>query len=298
VTVIIGADAGGTATTAAVWRAGQEVGRARGGAGVVRPGRAVTAAARIADTVRQALTGPRLLRGEVLVVGAAGAGRPEEREELRKALRTHDLADRLVVTSDVELALAAAFGTGPGLLLIAGTGSIATLRTAEGTIRRAGGLGWQIGDEGSAYWIARRALEAIGRAQDGRGIPTDLSERLPAALRLPSLAAVTRWSVTAAPGEVAALAPVVVAAAEAGDATALEILDNAATELVALVRSLADAAAGLRVALSGGLAKPGGPLHAHLVAAIREATGLEILNRPVDPVAGALVLAGVDEAGD
>lgn len=294
-TIVIGADAGGTATTAAVWRDGQEVGRARGGAGAMRPGRAVAAAARIADAVRHALTGPRLVRGGILVVGAAGAGRHEEREELRSALRTHDLADRLVVTSDVDLALAAAFGTGPGLLLIAGTGSIATLRTPDGTVRRAGGLGWQIGDEGSAYWIARRALQAMGRTQDGRGETTLLSERIPAALRLPSQAAVARWSVTAAPGEVAALAPVVVAAAEAGDATARAILGEATAELVALVQSLAGGVPELQVALSGGLAKPGGPLHARLVEGIAATAGLRVLGHAVDPVAGALVLAAAAE---
>src|SRR5690606_5741852 len=150
-----------------------------------------------------------------LVVGAAGVGRSAEREELRAALRTHELAGRLVVTTDVELAMAAAFGTGPGLLLVAGTGSIALRRDASGTLRRAGGHGWQMGDEGSGYWIGRQALQALSRASDGRGPATDLRERFTTALRLSSVDDLVRWSVAAAPGEVAALASLVQEAAGA-----------------------------------------------------------------------------------
>ncbi|MFN2317659.1 MAG: N-acetylglucosamine kinase [Gemmatimonadales bacterium] len=289
--IIIGADAGGTATTARVWRDGTVIGTARGGAGAVRPTRAVAAATRIADTVRAALTEPRLLRGEVLVVGAAGVGRAAEREELRAALRTHELADRLLITTDVELAMAAAFGTGPGLLLVAGTGSIALHRNASGEVRRAGGHGWQMGDEGSGYWIGRQALQALSRAHDGRGPATTLGERFAPALRLASHDDLVRWSVAAAPGEVAALAAMVQDAASAGDPVAGQILDTAAQELAGLITALMAPEASVEVALVGGLLRVGQPLRDRLAASLQADALLTLRAEEVDPAAGALVLA-------
>jgi glucosamine kinase len=291
VSIVIGVDAGGTATTARVWRDGTVIGTARGGAGAVRPTRAVAAATRIADTIRSALTEPRLLRGDILVVGAAGVGRAAERDELRAALRTHELADRLLVTTDVELAMAAAFGTGPGLLLVAGTGSIALHRDATGAVRRAGGHGWQMGDEGSGYWIGRRALQALSRAHDARGPATTLGERFGPALRLASHDELVRWSVSAAPGEVAALAALVQDAAAAGDPVASQILDAAADELAGLITVLVGAGAPIGVALVGGLLKGGQPLRARLAARLEADARLALRAGEIDPVAGALVLA-------
>lgn len=292
--IIIGVDAGGTATTARVWREGAVIGTARGGAGAVRPTRAVAAATRIADTVRAALTEPRLLRGDVLVVGAAGVGREAEREELRAALRTHELADRLLITTDVELAMAAAFGTGPGLLLVAGTGSIALHRDAAGVIRRAGGHGWQMGDEGSGYWIGRAALQALSRAHDTRGPATTLGERFGPTLRLASHDELVRWSVAAAPGEVAALAALVQDAAAAGDPVAGQILDAAAEELFALLGALVVAGAPVEVGLVGGLLRSRQPLRDRLAALLNADSRLTVQAGEIDPVAGALVLAEHD----
>lgn len=290
--VVIGVDAGGTSTTAAVWRDGTPLGRATGPAGAVRPTRTVAAAARIADTVRSALTASHLLVGDLLVVGAAGTGRAAEREELRGALRTHDLADRMVITTDVELALAAAFGRSAGILLVAGTGSIALRRDAAGTLHRTGGYGPLLGDEGSGYWIGRTALQAAVRAADGRGPPTELAARLPAKLRLESLAALVRWSLTATPTEVAALAPTVAQAAAEGDAVAGAILDGAADELAALVRALLRPVGEVAtVALSGGLVYSGGPLRARVADRLQAIEGIALQPTDLDPVSGALVLA-------
>lgn len=293
-TVIIGVDAGGTASTARAWRDGTVIGTARGGAGAVRPTRVVAAATRIADTVRSALNEPRLLRGDVLVVGAAGVGRAAEREELRAALRTHELADRLLITTDVELAMAAAFGTGPGLLLVAGTGSIALHRDATGAVRRAGGHGWQMGDEGSGYWIGRQALQAVSQAHDGRGPATTLGDRIVPVLRLSSHDDLVRWSVSAAPNEVAALAALVQNAAAAGDPVASQILDAAADELTALITTLVVAGAPVEVALVGGLLKVGQPLRDRLAAVLKADPRLASRAGDIDPVAGALVLAEHD----
>lgn len=290
-TLVIGVDAGGTSSTAAIWRDGVEAGRARGGAGAVRPTRAMAAASNIADTIRVALTQAGALRGDVLVVGAAGAGREEERQELRTALRMHDLADRLVVTTDVELALASAFGSGPGIILIAGTGSIAVARGEDGVLQRAGGFGWQMGDEGGGYWIGRMGLQAVSRSTDGRGGATTLLGAMGPIVRCGTFQELVRWSVTATPSEVAALAPGVVAAAEGGDQMAGAILDRAADELVALVRATMGEFGQVEVALSGGLIGTGGPLRERVEARLVDLGDAQVRQRPLDPVEGALVLA-------
>lgn len=292
--ILVGVDAGGTATTARVWRDGVALATARGGAGAVRPARTVAAAARIADTARVALAEAGVRRADHLVVGAAGAGRDPERSELRSALRGHDVAESLTVVTDVELALAAAFGRGPGILLAAGTGSIALRREPDGGLRRAGGYGWQAGDEGSGYWIGREALSAVGRARDGRGPATTLGSHLATLLRVQGEGALVRWSVAASPAEVAALAPAVHAAVEAGDPVALGILERAASELAALVRALGPEPA--EVALTGGLLRPGRALRGLVQRELAGAGALVVRADDIEPVDGALALLESDSA--
>ena len=100
-----------------------------------------------------------------------------------------------------------------------------------------------------------------------------------------------RWSVTATPSEVATLAPGVVAAAERGDQMAGAILDRAADELVALVRALMVESGNVEVALSGGLIGTGGPLRERVERRLSDLGNAQVRQRPLDPVAGALVLA-------
>ena len=178
--VLIGADVGGTKTAVAVSRDGKIVGRADGPGAAVRPGRALASSSTIAEVVRQALSAAGLLLGDVLVVGAAGVGREPEREELRKALRGENVASSVVVTTDIEIALTAAFADGPGIVVSAGTGSVAVGRDRTGKRHRIGGYGWQMGDEGSGYAIGRASLGAVSRAVDDRSPKTALSDRLPA----------------------------------------------------------------------------------------------------------------------
>jgi N-acetylglucosamine kinase-like BadF-type ATPase len=91
-----------------------------------------------------------------LTLGSTGLWNPESRANARRLLRP--CAGRVVAVSDVELAHAAAFGGGPGLLVVAGTGSIAAARDRRGRWQRAGGWGQLLGDEGSGFWIGRAAL--------------------------------------------------------------------------------------------------------------------------------------------
>lgn len=292
--ILIGTDVGGTKTVAVVSDGGRISGRAEGPGGAVRPGRALASAAIIAEVVRQALAASGRLSGDVLVVGAAGAGRELEREELRKTLRVENLATQVVVVTDIEIALAAAFAEGPGIVVSAGTGSVAVGRDREGGQYRIGGYGWQMGDEGSGYAIGRAALGAVSRAADGRSPRTALSDRVLSATRSSDLDALVRWAAGASPAEVAAIAPHVLDAAEQGDALAKGIADDAARELSQLVICLLpmmQLEGKIGVAITGGLLNGDGLLRKSVLSFLRAEPLLEPIEKPVDAVLGALRLA-------
>jgi N-acetylglucosamine kinase-like BadF-type ATPase len=285
--IVIGADAGGTKTVTAVWRDGALAARGSGGPGAVRPGRALAAASAIIDACRQALSAVRLARGDTLVVGAAGVGRPSERDELAQALRAEGLCDRVVVVTDIELVLAAAFDHGPGIALAAGTGSIAVARGAEGTLLRSGGHGWQMGDEGSGYAIGRAALAAVSRAQDGRGPTTALTALLPGAARVPDFDALVSWAANATPAQVASLAPAVLGAP--GDRVAAAIVATAADDLAILVTSLRARSAQpgkVPVAYAGSLLREA-QLREKVTAVLQASDGVDVLDGVVEPLDGA-----------
>jgi N-acetylglucosamine kinase-like BadF-type ATPase len=107
-------------------------------------------------------------------IGLAGAGRKELRARMREALTTVGIADIEVVT-DADIALYGATDGAPGIVVIAGTGSICCGVNARGKRFVAGGWGPIAGDEGGGAWIARRALRAIAHAADGRGPKTALT---------------------------------------------------------------------------------------------------------------------------
>ncbi len=289
--ITVGADVGGTRTLVAVARDGQEVARHEGPGAAVRPGRAMSSAATVARVVREALNRAGHLRGTVLVVGAAGAGREPERRGLRDALRVEDLADRLVVTTDVELALEGALGDGPGIVLLAGTGSIAVARLADGARARQGGHGWQLGDEGGGYAIGRAALQAAGRAHDGRGPATDLLAAVIQATRATDFDGLVRWSLTAEPTEVAALAKAVFARTD--DPVAGAILDEAAQGLAGHVEALLgrfDGSGPVTVALGGGLLRQA-PLRERVAARLAGLERARVADGPLDALAGAFRIA-------
>lgn len=293
--ILIGADVGGTKTVAAVSDGERIIGRAEGAGGAVRPGRALASAAIIAEVVRQALAASGRLSGDVLVVGAAGAGRELERVELQKALRGENLATKVVVVTDIEIALAAAFGEGPGIVVSAGTGSVAVGRDREGEQYRIGGYGWQMGDEGSGYAIGRAALGAVSRAADGRSPRTALSDRVLSATRSPDLDALVRWAAGASPAEVAAIAPHVLDVAQQGDTLAKGIADYAARELSQLAICLLpmmEIDGRIGVAITGGLLSMDGPLRRSVLSILRGEPLFEPMEMPVDAVAGALRIAG------
>jgi N-acetylglucosamine kinase-like BadF-type ATPase len=147
---------------------------------------------------------------------------------------------RLTVTNDAVIALAGATGTGQGIITIAGTGSIAFGRNGEGRSARAGGWGYVFGDEGGGFDIVRQALRAALRMEEGWGAQTGLRAAiLEATGSRDADAAVHRMYTADWPRDrIATLAPLVDAAAAAGDAVAIEILTNAAAQLAMLAASV------------------------------------------------------------
>ncbi len=295
--VLIGVDAGASHSTAAVANEhGTVFVRSDGAPGAMRPGEASAVAARIVDTCRDALRkAEREVRGDVLVVGAAGVGREEERLALQAALEDTGLAPRVAVTVDGAIALQSAFGDAAGIVLLAGTGSVAWARLPGGDTTRIGGLGAVVGDQGSGYDLARQALRAVGLSVEGRGRRTTLSARLLARLRLSGLGELVRWATTADIPSVAGLAPEVLAAAEEGDAVAGALADAGADDLATHVRALAERfprGAGVGVALGGSLLARNDSYRKRVVARIvTDVPSATIRPESVDPVLGAIQLA-------
>ena len=292
--IVVGVDAGGTKTAAVVGDGHTILGRADGPGGAIRPGRALVAASAIAETVRQALSASGHLQADAIVVGAAGAGRTAERDELERALRGEQIGRKIRVTTDIEVALAAAFGRGPGIVVSAGTGSIAIGRTEDGTLHRSGGYGWQMGDEGSGYAIGRAALSALSRAADGRGPRTSLTARLISAVRVTDFDGVITWAATATASEVSSLAPTVLEVAAEGDIVAQGIVDYAARELSQLVLSLLHhfpEKQPIPVAVTGGILSPDRALRSMVLSRLSEDARLNLIKFSIEPALGALHLA-------
>jgi glucosamine kinase len=286
--IILGADVGGTTMRVVVYRGDLERGRVEAPSEPVRLGDGARRARELADLARPLLQREKASRADVFVVGAAGTGREAERDEFRTALEGERLAWKVVVTTDGELARAAAFGGAAGVLLTAGTGSVAFSLDEQGRPVRVGGLGWRMGDQGSAYWLGSRALEAVGAMHDRLGPLTHLAEALCAAAGVAGMAGLVRWSVKATTAEVAGLGPAVLGCADAGDPVALAIRDRAASELVRL--AVAAGAGRLPVALAGGLLTRNRGLRERVTLLLETEHGATVIRRPVDPCRGALVL--------
>jgi N-acetylglucosamine kinase-like BadF-type ATPase len=147
--------------------------------------------------------------------------------------------DRYRCGNDVVAGWAGSLASADGINVVAGTGSI-TYGERAGASARAGGWGELFGDEGSGYWIGLEALIAFSRQSDGRLPRTSLHERIRDAVGVEADldlidVVLTQWGRSR--GRIAALAPIVVAAADAGDGAAARILERAADHLVDLVEA-------------------------------------------------------------
>lgn len=209
-----------------------------------------------AEKLRQA-TGLKEITPEVVCAGFAGASDAAAREMARQVLEAVFRPRRVYVVGDMEVALEAAAGAGPGVVLVAGTGSIAHGRNSAGRCARAGGHGPEKGDEGSGYDIGRRAVQAAQRAFLEGQPRTALAGVLPQALGPEQAGDLGVWLSSEKATELASLVPVVVMAARHGDEEAGKILAHAGESLAALavevLRELELVGARPRVATHGGV---------------------------------------------
>jgi len=298
--LIVGVDAGGTKTRVLVAAAdGRQLAELVGVGAATAPGEADESADVIEALVREALVtaGHDGATARVLCVGAAGAGREAEANALQDALVRRSIADEVVVETDATIALADAFGEDAGMILIAGTGSIAFGRNGAGFYARCGGWGPTFGDEGSGAWIGRRALGIVAAAHDGREPETGLTGAILTAAQVNEVEQLIPWAIAADRDALAALAPSVMAMAMQDDARANALIDTAVEELVLHVRALGrrlfmDERAAFNVALTGGLLGRGSLVRKRLERRLKTAVpGATVRTAPVDPARGALQLA-------
>ncbi|MEO6445440.1 MAG: BadF/BadG/BcrA/BcrD ATPase family protein [Gemmatimonadaceae bacterium] len=295
--IVVGVDGGGSRTRAMVAdESGTPIVTVEGGPSAVRPGQAEQSAEMIAATVRDALAACDMTHvlPKILCVGVAGVGRDVEREALWQALMSRDVAEDVVVHPDAMIALDDAFGDGPGLLVVSGTGSIGYGRGPTGSFARCGGWGPNCGDEGSGAWIGRRALSIVTAAQDGREVETALTGAILTAAEVNEVADLVEWAADASPAMLATLAPVVMSVARGGDLRANSLITLGVEELVLHARTLArqlfgDERASIPLALGGGLLGKGSLLRKRLVHRLKSAVpGAQIRDEDVVPVRGAV----------
>ena len=298
--LVAGADGGGTKTRVILSDGdGNQLADVTGAGSAMVPGRADHSSEVIGALIRQALTEAGLdeQKLKVLIAGVAGVGREPEARALTVALEDLEIADRVVVQGDGEIALTDAFGSGPGIMLIAGTGSIAYGRSPSRVLARCGGWGPAFGDEGSGAWIGRKALAIVASAADGREPATALTGAVLTAAQVNEPPQLIPWGIAAKPNELAALAPVVFNAASSGDMRASALVGLAVEELVLHIRALAlklfgDDRASIPVAFSGGLLHKGSFLRKKLEQRLKSAVpGAQVRTGEIVAARGAVKAA-------
>lgn len=256
---VLGIDVGGTKSVCLLADAdGRIVGEGYGPGGNLQTSGESGLEAVLRQVVDAAIDG-RTVAPAAICLGIAGVDREDEARAVRHVVARIGFTSRTVVANDALIALVAGAGDAPGIVIIAGTGSIVYGRNAQNVAARAGGWGHIIGDEGSGYWIGREALTAVVRAVDGRGRATELTAAVLAHFGLDDLSGLPRivYDRELPRMSVAALGPVVQRARDAGDEVAALILGRAAAELALATRSVAgrlemiDGA--FRVVLAGGV---------------------------------------------
>jgi N-acetylglucosamine kinase len=239
--LVLGIDAGGTKTVCLLADAtGRVVAESRGGGANLQAAGELEVE-KVLHTVMEEALGNRPHVPAAICLGIAGVDREEDTAVVHAIMRRIGYKARIVVTNDALVALVAGAGDDPGIVVIAGTGSIAYGRNARGEAARAGGWGYVLGDEGSGYWIGRHALRAVVREADGRGPSTALTPRVLAHFGIGRAQDLVRevYARHLPPPAIAALARHVETARCEGDPVAVEILERGADELVACARSVA-----------------------------------------------------------
>jgi N-acetylglucosamine kinase len=222
-------------------------------------------------------------RPAIVCAGFAGAGRPDSVAFYKEVLESLIPGAQIIIESDAFIASIGAIGVDPGILLIAGTGSIVIGRDRNRVMFRVGGWGPHFGDEGSGFWIGREAVRASLRSLDAQG-PAEFANRIAARLGLTTISDIIGAWTSGSVGvpEIAGLFPEVVAVYPADPAP--EILKAAAAHLRSLVEIACNRAGveDCRKSLSGSVAT-------HPV--MRELIGLQFEEPRHAPEWGAVIWA-------
>ena len=304
----LGLDGGGTQTRAAV--AGPDsvsLGRGLAGAcnlAAVSPADALAAALTAAD---QSLREAGLTRDDVsaLCAGVAGWSFEQRRLAFQDGLQTSFPRASVIVEPDYAIALWGATAGGPGVIVIAGTGSAAYGENAAGERHKTGAYGYLIDDAGSGYGVGRAGLAAALRAADGTGEATTLSDRLPAALDLASLAEIVPavYGGTVSRVALAGLSRVVgEAARDDGDAVARAILMRAGGALAQLAqgvtaRLFASSDAPYPLSPIGGLWNAGESMTDVFTRSLRRFAPHAVWTPPQHPPVAGAVLRAIQSLG-
>lgn len=301
--LIIGVDGGGTKTVAWLARwdniASVVLGRGYAGPGNPRAAGFETALANIDAAVGAAFGDAKLDRitAAAACFCLAGAGRAQEQQRITTWANQLQIARAVAVKGDAEPIVAAASRDHTGIALISGTGSLAWGRNVSGEVARTGGWGYLLGDEGSAYAVARAALTAAVKAADGRGAATVLLDQILRELKAADTAELVEriYGPEMTRERLAGLASVVFASATS-DPIARAIIETAAADLAEMVdtlrRRLGFQAKGYSLALAGSVILNQPLLRSLLEERLAErGSSPQIVHAVEEPVAGAIALA-------
>src|SRR5262245_4075483 len=293
-TQVIGIDAGGTKTVGLLAdEQGRVLGESRGGGANLQTAGELEVE-KVLDSILEALDASR--HASALCLGIAGVDRPADEQVIRGILRRLGYRDNARVVNDAAIALAAGAPERVGIVVLAGTGSIAYGADRSGRTVRSGGYGFLLADEGSAYWFGHQALRLAVRASDGRGPETALRGLLFQALDVDTVQdLVPRVYERGLPKHrIAALAGNVQRASDEGDALAAELIRRGAQELAlaarAVARQLDFGGEAFPVVVAGGAFKACPGMMPHLERAL-ELPGARLLPLQKEPATGAVALA-------
>jgi N-acetylglucosamine kinase-like BadF-type ATPase len=236
--VVLGIDGGGTRTRASIVADGRTLAFAENGS-IKR----LRVGAQVAEeNLRQLLTEVYVQAGvkgvDAACCGVASAAMPGIPEWIGAVFSEYGVA-RFEVVGDEVIALDAAFKGGPGILQIAGTGSNTVGRAPDGSTENAGGWSSRLGDEGSGYWIGLHAIRRGLHAYD-REEPTRVLDAVGKVWGTPTIEELVNLGDSTPGPDFAALAPVISDLAEEGDAVAVGVLQQVATDLVNFVLLVRD----------------------------------------------------------
>jgi N-acetylglucosamine kinase-like BadF-type ATPase len=311
----LGIDGGGTKTRCVLTEETTVLAKSMtGGSNLVRLGEAQVREA-LHTAVRQVCVATKISPDQIgaICVGVAGAARPEIAAKIRSIVaelipgNASGNAPNVEVVGDAVITLEAAFGTGPGVIAIAGTGSIVYGRDAAGRTARAGGWGFAVSDEGSGHWIGRRAISAILSAHD-QGLETALTAMVLQSWKLTTIDELVQQANSTPPPDFPRLFPIVLRASDQADSLARDLLAHAGAKLAALavivIRRLAPPdvtempavamlpVAMLPVAMTGSVFRQSPYVRQVFYNALRGSfPGIAVRQDLADPVEGALARA-------